>query len=1632
MDSHRFWQITGFRAVLIAALLMSVGSGCSDEGTVDAPDVSGLEDDTGGGGWEVSDKTDAGGADSAIKVDGGAPDAGSADVGDEDAGGPVDGGSVDGAVIKDGCSAETCNGLDDDCDGETDEGSCVDGDPCTSDDCNSGAKQCNHDPIADGGLCDDGSACTEGDTCKGGKCNAGPAKSCGDDNPCTDDACDPNLGGCKNTNVANGKVCDDASKCTADTVCTDGACTGKAVDCDDANACTSEACDPAVGCTSTDADGLACDDGDLCTDKDACAGGACKGAAPDCPGGGPCVSALCDAKTGKCKTETKADVAPCEDGNKCTTGEFCLAGKCQSGETKECSFTSDCLLGICDSESGKCVATTKEDGTKCTDGDACTDGDSCAKGLCMGKGVTCLDEKGCTDDSCDKTKGCLYTPNAAPCDDGNACTLNDACAEGACQAGTAKPCDDQKDCTVDSCDPKTGDCLYDAKVYEGKNCPGDGDACTVSDKCVAGECVIGKPKDCSDGDGCTADVCDPKTAKCSNEQMKPGAACNDGSLCTYKDVCDDKAKCVGTEVPCFDDKACTVDACVAATGQCTYTPIKPGESCDDGDLCTIGDKCDDAGDCVVGLPKVCTDSNACTEDGCDAKTGKCAFPSFVGPCDDKDSCTQGERCTGGQCVTGVDGDVDTVAGNNTGGFLDAKGSKAQLQYPRDVAVDGKGRLVVADYNNHRIRRIDTEGDVSTLAGSGTAAFLNGDAKTARFYYPSGVAVERSSGTVYVSDRSNHRVRIVGDDGKTGTFAGSGTAGWKDGAASLAQFNSPEKVAIGPGGYLYVADAGNHRVRKIAPNGTVSTLAGGAQAGAADGKGQSAQFNGPLGIDVDKQGNVFVADAGNHRLRIILPDGAVTTLAGSTAGYQNGQGTQARFNGLADVTLSPGGYLVVADRYNYRLRRVTLSGAVSSLSGDGIAGWKDGPAATAHFQQPWGVAAGLYGNIYVADTNNHRVRRSSVAKTICDDESACTIDSCHPAKGCQFAALNLGAKCEDGSKCTQDDVCTADGKCTGKAKVCDDGNQCTDDICNPASGVCGSLNNSQPCSDGDKCSGDKSCIGGSCKVAPIVSTFTGSGTPSTVDGVGTQATHYLPRGMDADAVGNLYLVSYQHHRVRRISGTGMVTTVAGVAGKAGWTDGPGALATFNYPADVAVSPANDLYVADRNNHRIRKISNGVVTTFAGSGNPSFLDGTGVQARFYYPEGIAVDQAGNIYVADTYNHRVRKINQAGVVTTVAGSSQGYVEGKGTAARFYRPGGIAVDAAGNIFVADTYNHRIRGVKPDGQTSLLAGSGAAAWLDAVGATARFYYPRDLAVDGDGKVYVADSSNNRVRVIGANAVVDTLMGGAKPGYKDGPVSESLLNYPAGVAITSAGLYVSDYNNHRTRLLKPNKKICNDFNPCTKDSCDPASAECKFEPIANCCAKEKLWLHFNDDSQAKGLIFANCASAVENYAPTNCKVLDKQPDKGWQVWTKAVTAISSPGALYYGDPAAKNYNWGTNAGTVRTPKVKLPAGPASVEFWIQFNVEAGTKYDQVKVFLIADGARVVVGAAGQPNMGALFQKGDQPWDVMNSWYKINADISKWAGKEVQLEFYFNTGEAITNSTLGALVDDVKILGTCPK
>lgn len=317
-------------------------------------------------------------------------------------------------------------------------------------------------------------------------------------------------------------------------------------------------------------------------------------------------------------------------------------------------------------------------------------------------------------------------------------------------------------------------------------------------------------------------------------------------------------------------------------------------------------------------------------------------------------------------------------------------------------------------------------------------------------------------------------------------------------------------------------------------------------------------------------------------------------------------------------------------------------------------------------------------------------------------------------------------------------------------------------------------------------------------AQIVSTLAGNYS-GYADGNGTNALFNNPIGVVVDVDGTIYVADTGNNRIRKISPSGVVTTLAGST--EGYADGTGTNAMFSSPTGVALDTSGNVFVADLYNNRIRKITpSGVVTTLAGS-TEGYVDGSGITAKFYNPYGLAINAIGDIFVADTGNNRIRKISTTGIVTTLAGSTVGFADGIGTSAKFIDPIGVAVDAAGTIFVADSGNNRIRKISPFGEVTTLAGS-TEGYYDGIGTAALFFRPYGLTLDTIGNVIVADSANNRVRKITSAGIVSTIAGTGVPWLDDGPANQAQFNYPVGATIDASGnIYIADENNHRIRKI---------------------------------------------------------------------------------------------------------------------------------------------------------------------------------------------------------------------------------------
>ncbi|MGA6992513.1 MAG: hypothetical protein WBX50_01310 [Candidatus Deferrimicrobiaceae bacterium] len=627
-------------------------------------------------------------------------------------------------------------------------------------------------------------------------------------------------------------------------------------------------------------------------------------------------------------------------------------------------------------------------------------------------------------------------------------------------------------------------------------------------------------------------------------------------------------------------------------------------------------------------------------------------------------------------------------------------------------------------------------------------------------------------SVFAASVSGCGDTTVGKAESIAALAGAaGGPGFFDGSPSdPVRFDSPSGAAV-IGTDRFVADTRNHVIRKIDAAGNVTAFAGRfGVAGSSDdptGVGGTARFDSPSGM-VAVGTQLFVCDAGNHTIRrIISTSGAVTTLAGSagvSGSADNTIGINARFHGPRGIA-SDGTILYVADTGNHKIRAVTLGGSTSTFAGSGVSGTADGLGTAAQFSSPEGIAVIGTTLVYVADTGNHTIRQLQAAGAVGN------VTTLAGAAGTPGAVDDTGALARFRSPSGM----ATDGL---SLFVCDTGNHTVRNV--TQSGV--------------------------------VTTPAGSpGTAGFADGTGAAALFSSPSGIGTLAGGSsvFFVADTENHVIRQVTASGVVSTVAGNPPRFGGTDGAGAAARFDGPAGVAVIGDN-VFVADTNNHTIRKVTPaGVVTTIAGAaGVPGSTDGSGTAARFLFPGGIAT-VAGDLYVADSQNHTIRKVTVAGLVTTIAGDpgQTGSVDGTGTSARFNNPQGI-VALGGDLYVTDTGNHTIRKVTTAGVVDTLAGSpGTPGSADGI-AAARFNSPLGIAFVGTN-LFVADSGNHTIRRVTTPAGdVDTFAGSAgQPGFADGQGGSARFSSPDGVAAVGSVLYVADRGNHAVRRISTTRDV---------------------------------------------------------------------------------------------------------------------------------------------------------------------------------------------------------------------------------
>lgn len=643
----------------------------------------------------------------------------------------------------------------------------------------------------------------------------------------------------------------------------------------------------------------------------------------------------------------------------------------------------------------------------------------------------------------------------------------------------------------------------------------------------------------------------------------------------------------------------------------------------------------------------------------------------------------------------------------------------------------------------------------------------------------------AGGNIYFS--SGHAVFKIDASGSMTLVAGNSRAGFTGdgGPAVNAQLDAPQGLALDSAGNLYIADSLNNRVRKVDTNGIISTFAGNGGVSPPGfwgdgGPATNANIHLPTGLTVDSAGKVYIAVSADNTVRVVGTDGIINLYAGSgykgfygdyaadsTTGKVTNAGT-AIFAGLTnpqDVITGPKGAIIIADTGNAVIRQVDSSGIITTISGNGGVGISGDDVATKlAMVSPFGVALDSNGNLFIAEYGSNRIRK---------------VDT----KGMITTAVGNGNQGFAG-----------DGGAPNKVEMAQPTSVAVDST--GAVYFADMLNNRIR-----KLSGS------------TVTTFAGNGglSRSGDGGAATSAQLNLPRGVAVDAGANLYIADTANNSVRRVA-SGVISNFAGTGAAGSSGDGNAATgAQLNAPQGLALDSSGALYIADTQNHRVRKVQNGVISTVAGTGTAGFSgDGAAAgSAQLDLPFGVAVDAAGNLYIAEFANNRVRKVGVNGNISTLAGNGvSGYNGDGGQAANamLAGPQSVAVDASGNVFIADSGNNRVRKVAANGVITTVAGNGVGGYSGDGGSAlgAQVGNPIAIAVDGTGNLYIADGSA-RVRKVFVSGIISTIAGSNAHGYSgDGGVGfNALMDGPSALTVNAAGaVVVADTNNDAVRLLQ--------------------------------------------------------------------------------------------------------------------------------------------------------------------------------------------------------------------------------------
>jgi sugar lactone lactonase YvrE len=840
--------------------------------------------------------------------------------------------------------------------------------------------------------------------------------------------------------------------------------------------------------------------------------------------------------------------------------------------------------------------------------------------------------------------------------------------------------------------------------------------------------------------------------------------------------------------------------------------------------------------------------------------------------------------------------INLFAGASAAGYSGDGGpaTNAQLTAPAHLSVDTYGSVFIADAGTNRIRKVNAAGIISTVAGKGSRGYSGdgGQATNASLNMPTGVAAD-AYGNFFIADTANNRIRKVNTNGVISTVAGYLTNGYSGdgGQATNARLFDPHSVAVDATGQLFIADTFNNRIRKVATNGIITTVAGsgpsfpsiGSYAGDG-GSATNAKINSPEGVAVDTMGDLFIADVGNNRIREVGTNGIITTVAGDENRGYSGDEVAATNTSLwepFDVLLDTSGNMFIADGENRRVRRVSINGIITTVAGGGSESGLLGQLATnAYLGWPVGLAVDAYGDIFMAQSD---VEPPQVARVIIQGPAflvnnvsynnvgsydvivtgpygsvtssvalltvlAAPLITAQPLS--QFAPVGGNAAFSvavispptfeyhwqfDGTNldnATNASLALADVSTNEAGSytvvVTNNYGSVTSAVAVLAVGLAPVINSEPSC--------QTALVGGAASFTVAVSgtgPFTyqwqlnGVNLPNPViitaagqdtGGLAPNTSLDDPSAVTADAAGNLFIADQFNDRICKVRTNGILTTVAGTLsyGSFGSYSGDGGAATnanLALPAAVAVDNLGNVFIADMDNNRIRQVNTaGIITTIAGNGTYGYSGdgGPATNAELSGPSGLVVDPDGNLFIADSGTNRILELTD-GIITTVVGTGLNGFSGDGGPAlnaTLNYPTGLALDASGNLFIVDENNQRIREVATNGIITTVAGNGSAAYSGDGGpaTNASLYYPTAVAVDAFGNLFIADGNNSVIREVETNGIISTIAGrGGVEGFTgDGGLAiNAELGYAQGVAVDSSGyVIIADTDNGRVRRTK--------------------------------------------------------------------------------------------------------------------------------------------------------------------------------------------------------------------------------------